>query len=125
MSEQNLDTKSRRLSRVEKTLREIIGQQLMTMTSFFEGALVTLVRVSCSPDLRHAQVFVSVFGDENDITDEEVLDVLEEHRAVIQHKIAKELPMKFCPKLKFVLDGSIEKLVHVSELLNESNTKGE
>ena len=111
------DAKSRRVSRVEKTLREIIGQHLSANLQLFEGALVSVVRVAASPDLRSAQVFVSVYGGD-EFSEDLVFDVLDEQRVVIQHKIAKELPMKFCPKLKFVLDGSIDKLVHVSEVLN-------
>lgn len=117
-----LDAKSRRVSRVEKTLREIIGGQLMSMNSLFEGILVTVVRVHCAPDLRNAQVFISLFNTEGEEDKDFVFDVLEEQRALIQHKIGKELPMKFCPKLRFILDGSIDKLVHVSELINESKT---
>lgn len=118
-----LGAKTRRQFRVEKTLREIIGQRFMSMNSLFGGAMVTVVRVSCGSDLRTAQVFVSVFNtnDEHDI--EDIFDVIEEQRSLIQHRIGKELPMKFCPKLKFVLDSSIDKLVHFSEVLNESKTK--
>lgn len=110
--------KSRRLSRVEKTLREIIGQHLSANLQLFEGALVSVVRISSSPDLRNAQVFVSIYGGP-DYAEDLVFDVLKDQRALMQHKIAKELPMKFCPKLKFVLDGSIDKLVHFSEVLNQ------
>ncbi len=115
--EDQLDSKNRRIVRVEKTLREIVGQSLLTMNSMFGGAMVTVVRVQCNSDLRLAKVFISVFG-ADDV--EDVLDELDEKRAYLQHKIAKELPMKFCPKLSFVLDDSIDKLVHFSEVLNES-----
>lgn len=111
------DAKSRRLVRVERILREIIGQHLAANLQRFEGALVSVVRVGASSDLRNAQVFISVYGGD-EYSEDLVFDVLDEQRAMIQHKIAKELPMKFCPKLKFVLDSSIDKLVHFSEVLN-------
>lgn len=115
-----LDSKSRRLVRVEKTLREIIGQSFLSMNSLFGGAMVTVVRVQCNSDLRLAKVYVSIFGTTDEDGVDDVFDALDEQRAMIQHKIAKELPMKFCPKLNFVLDESIDKLVHFSEVLNES-----
>lgn len=118
MSE-DFSSKSRRVSRVEKTLKEILGQYFIGLTSYFDGALVTVVRVSASADLKHADVFVSVYNGDF----EDVLDVLDEKRGQMQHKISKELPMKFCPKLKFVQDGSIEQLVHVSEVLNQERKK--
>ena len=122
MNDEKLDSKSRRLSRVEKSLREVLGQHMSANLQLFEGALVTVVRVSCSPDLRNAEAFISVYGgpSEDPAENEDIVfDVLDEQRTMMQHKISKELPMKFCPKLKFTLDGSIDKLVHFSEILNE------
>jgi len=118
------DAKFRRVTRVEKTLREIIGQHLSANLQLFEGALVSVVRVMSSQDLRNAKVYISVYGGDEDSVDL-VFDILDEQRAMIQHKIAKELPMKFCPVLKFELDDSIDKLVHVSEVLNASKKSEE
>ncbi len=117
---QTSDNKARRLSRIEKTLREIVGQKLLSMNSLFNGVMVTLVRVRCARDLRSAELFISLFNTEDDDAVEDVFDVLEEKRALLQHQVAKELPMKFCPKLTFTLDGSIDKLVHFSTVLNET-----
>ncbi len=115
--------KSRRVSRVEKTLSEVIGQYMSQMNHMFHGALVTLVRVSTSPDLRNAKVYISVFGGAEEGIADEVIYELEEMRPEIQRKIAKEIRMKFCPKLEFVMDDGIDKLSKVSEILNslESN----
>jgi ribosome-binding factor A len=111
------DAKFRRVSRVEKTLREIIAQHLSANLQLFEGALVSVVRVMSSQDLRGAEVYISVYGGD-EYSEDLVFDILDEQRPMIQHKIAKELPMKFCPVLKFVHDDSIDKLVHVSKILN-------
>lgn len=117
---QTSDNKERRLSRIEKTLREIIGQQFLSMNSLFGGVMVTLVRVSCARDLRSAEVFISLFNADDEDAIDDVFDVLEEKRSLLQHQVAKELPMKFCPKLKFTLDSSIDKLVHFSTILNKT-----
>lgn len=110
-------SKSVRVSRVEKSLREVLGKYLSSNSSLFEGALVTLVRVSCSPDLRNAAAFVSVYGGDEDL----VFEILEEQRPYMQNIVGKEIPMKYCPKIKFMLDGSIDKLVHISDILNEDS----
>lgn len=113
------DSKSRRVARVEKTLKEILAQYFTGLISYFDGALVTVVRVSASPDLKRAEVFVSVFNGDA----EEVFDLLEDKRPQMQHKISKELPMKSCPKLKFVLGGSIDKMIHITEVLNSEESE--
>lgn len=110
------DNKSRRLSRVEKTLSEVIGQYLSQVNHLFRGTLVTLVRVSVAKDLRDAKVFISVYGGDA----EDVFYELDEMRPEIQRKIAKEIRMKFCPKLDFVHDDGIDKLTKFSNLLNNA-----
>lgn len=109
--------RSKRVLRVEKSLRQILGEEINRKSSLFDGALVSLIEAKVSPDLRAAKIFVSVYGgDERD-----ALDTLEELRPFFQQKIGKELPMKFCPKLKFLVDQSVDRLVHVSEVLKKVN----
>jgi len=107
-----------RIDRVEQTLKEVLASKMISYASLFNGALVTVVRVDCSPDLKNAKVFLSVFG-----TDDEdyVFEQLADRRSQLQHEISKKIRMKFCPKIKFVKDGSIEKLVHVSSVLNSDS----
>lgn len=109
-------SKSKRVAKVEKSLQEILANYFIEISSLFEGALVSVIRVNAAADLRHAQVFVSVYGGDADF----VFDVLDEKRTQMQHKISKSLPMKFCPKLKFILDGSVDQLIHISEIVNSN-----
>ncbi len=109
-----------RIDRVEQTLKEVIAAKLASYSSLFSGALVTLVRVSCSPDLKNAQVFLSVFCSDESDCESEVFEQLEDRRVQLQHEISKKVRMKFCPRIKFIKDGSIDKLVQVSDVLNKN-----
>ncbi len=123
MIDGNLTTKSRRILRVEKVLRQIIGQYLMSINSLFNGVMVTVIKTTCTSDLKSANVYISIYNTNDNFNIEDIFNVLEERRALIQHKIGKELPIKFCPRLKFILDNSIDKLTHLSKLLNTSRVK--
>ena len=105
-----------RIDRVEQTLKQVLASKITSYTSLFGGALVTVVRVDCSPDLKNAKVFLSIFGAEDE---DEIFDQLDDRRAQLQHEISKKVRMKFCPKISFMKDESIEKLVHVSSILNK------
>lgn len=109
-------TSSSRIDRVEQTLKEVLANKMISYSSLFEGAIVTVVRVNCSPDLKNAKVFLSIFGSEDE---ESVFDQLEDRRSQLQHEISKKIRMKFCPRISFIKDGSIDKLVHVSNVLNK------
>ena len=90
---------------------------MISYTSLFDGALVTVVRLHCSSDLKSVKVFLSVFGSKNE---ENIFDQLENRRSQLQYEISKKIRMKFCPKISFIRDRSIDKLIHVSSVLNKN-----
>ena len=114
---EELPTKNRRVLRVEKEIREIVGLHLV---GGFHGELhgiVTISRVSVTADLRSARVNVSVIG-----TEEEQyasLAVLNKYSFEVQREISKSLPLRYCPKVKFFLDKSLEKVLKVEKILFE------
>jgi len=107
--------KNRRLLRVERELRDVIGRYLI---SGFRGELTGLVsvsRVQVSADLRIAWVFVSVMGTQQE--QEQSLESLREYAADVQAEIHRQLRMKFTPRIKFDLDRGLEKQLQVEETL--------
>lgn len=113
----NTTPKSVRVQKVEKELREIIGQVLPEMLYFDSGVLISVIRVEAASDLRTARVFVSVFPD--DAVDE-VMEELDAIRVDVQNQISRKIRMKYLPKIKWMNDHSVSQLVHVSKILNES-----
>ena len=111
---------SNRLDKVEQSLKEVLANKMITYSSSFHGALVTVLRVDCSPDLKNAKVYLSIFGTDDKEQEDEIFEELESRRAQLQHEISKKIRMKNCPRLKFYKDGAIDKLVHVSNVLNEN-----
>ena len=110
-------TASRRVQRVERELREIVGMYLLAGTKYPINGMVTVTRVSVSPDLRNARVFVTMMA-----TDEEKaenLEALKESTPDLQHQIHKQLPMKFCPKVKFEIDKGYDNVQLVEQRLKE------
>lgn len=108
---------SDRMRRVNEAVREVVSSGL-TGNEDAEGlGFVTVTGVDTSPDLRHAVVFVSVFGDEKQ--HETSLVALEELRPELQAEIAAHLRMKNTPILRFEYDDSVDRSMRVSELLEQ------
>ena len=106
-----------RMRRVDGVMREVIGATIGGELQDPRIGFVTVTAVETSPDLRNAQVHVSVLG-----SDEEKAETLKALRAahgVIQKAISTQLRMKRTPTLHFVYDDSIERADRLTRMMDE------
>jgi ribosome-binding factor A len=103
------------MRRVNEALREVLSARLAEGLKDPRIGFVTVTAVETSPDLRHARVYVSVLGDEQERADS--LVGLQSAHGVLQNAIAAELHMKRTPELRFVYDDTVEKGMRINELL--------
>src|SRR5215468_10583744 len=113
---------SERMRRVNEAVREVISEALGELKDPRIG-FVTVTGVETSPDLRHARVFVSVFGPER--KRQATLDGLTAAHGVLQARLARELRMKRTPQLAFEYDRTVEEGVRMSKLIDELSPDGE
>lgn len=106
-----------RMRRVNEAVREVVSSGLTRGAGNSELGFVTVTGVETSPDLRHAVVFVSVFGD--DQQRESSFATLEELRPDLQSEIATHLRMKNTPILRFEYDDSVDRGMRVTDLINQ------
>jgi ribosome-binding factor A len=105
-----------RLPRVNELIRRELGDLLSRETTF-PAKLVTIQQVDITPDLRHAHVYVSIIG-----TEEEVhasMAQLHKARPQLQRDLSKRVVLKFTPHLHFKLDVAAERGDRVLNILSE------
>lgn len=112
---------NRRVKRVEREIREVIARYLIAGFRGELRGLVSVSRVGMAKDLRSGRVFISVMGDPGDA--EISLDSLREFGREIQSEVDHQLKMKFCPKLSFYLDESMEHVLKVEKILKDISDK--
>jgi ribosome-binding factor A len=78
---------------------------------------VTLTGVQVSPDLRHARVFVSLMGSEEEKN--ESLAALNHAAGWIRHELGQRIRMKFLPDIVFSIDTSQEYGEHIDRLIEQ------
>lgn len=79
-----------------------------------KGVSLTIGEVRMSPDLKHANIFVSALGHK----DAKVFaDALNHASNYIRGLLARAIDSKFTPKLKFIGDESYDIALHIDELL--------
>ena len=78
---------------------------------------VSITDVEVSHDLRHAKIFVSVFGDAE--AKQRTMEGLERATGHIRSELGRRLSIRFIPEILFRLDDSIERGTRVASLLRE------
>ncbi|MGH2820604.1 MAG: 30S ribosome-binding factor RbfA [Actinomycetota bacterium] len=107
---------SQRLEKVQKLARQVLGEAIHDLKDPRVGfATVTHVRIS--PDLRHARVFVSVMGSEQDR--DQTMRGLESATAHLRAELGRQVRMKYLPELSFELDRGAETAQRMEEVFRE------
>jgi ribosome-binding factor A len=109
----------RRLERVGEELRAEISRVLRTEVADPRIALVTILRVDVSPDLRNALVFWSRIEAPGSPPVEAIAAGLESAAPFVRRQLAHALPLKRMPALTFRFDAAIEEGDRTLALLRE------
>jgi len=112
-----------RLVRVAEVLKRELSAAILREVPSSGGGLITVNSINVSPDLRHADVHVGVFG--TAAQQKAAMERLERHRVVLQTECAKRVVLKFTPHLHFRLDDSVVRGSRVLDILDELNVPEE
>ena len=108
----------RRVDRIEEQLRIEISQIMEREIHDPRVGLATVTRVKISPDLRHARVYISALGNEEE--HKKTIQGLRSAASYIRHSLSKRLDhMKRIPELVFDYDESVEEGFRIEKLLEE------
>ena len=107
-----------RLERVNALLRREIGEALYKVFAgeSIDLAAITVTNVRCARNLREATVSISIFGHDNERP--VLLRQLAKKAKELQSLINRDLTLKYTPRLRFSLDGSVEKGDRVLDVLS-------
>ncbi len=114
----------RRKLRVNGLLRAEISELLQRQVKDPRlGVFVTVTEVVSSADLRHAKVFVSILGSEQE--KKEALRALTAASGFLRKQLSERLVLRRIPELNFVEDVSIKQGAHILELIKQVATEEE
>lgn len=82
---------------------------------------VTVTEVRMSRDLKHARVYVSIFG--GDEQTRESFDALRRASGFLRSQIGRRLELRHVPELRFTLDETLDTSERIEALLGESATQ--
>lgn len=105
-----------RKERLEKMILMIIGDSLLKDVKDPRIGFVTVTDVELNKDKSVATVLVSIMGD--DKTKQKTMTGLNSAKGYLQHAIGKNIQMRNTPKIRFLIDTSIEEGSEMVNILN-------
>lgn len=116
---------SQRTEKVQKLARQVLGEEIQNLKDPRVG-FTTVTAVRITPDLRHARVFVSVLGSEDERRD--TMAGLESAKPFLRTELGRQMRTKYLPELVFELDTGAEEAQRLDQILHrihERDASGE
>jgi ribosome-binding factor A len=108
---------SQRQLRVGEIVRHAIADILSRgdlQDETFARAFVTIPEVRMSPDLKIANVLVTVHQKQDE---KSVLAAFDKHKGVIRREVARRVNLKFAPDVRFRIDDRLDAVARIDALL--------
>ncbi|HLB75269.1 MAG TPA: 30S ribosome-binding factor RbfA [Sedimentisphaerales bacterium] len=111
---------SRRQERVARVIKEVVSNAIARHLSDprIDG-FVSITHVDMSPDLRNAEVYLSIFGKDASAQNKTFL-AIDHAKARIQSMVAGKLQSRFCPVLRFHKDEQFKKTLEIMRLIDQA-----
>jgi ribosome-binding factor A len=106
---------SDRMRRVDEAVRQVLSDAVAHDLQDPRIGFVTMTSVKTTSDLRHARVYVSVLG-----TDEQraaTLAGLASAHGALQRRLARDLRMKRTPTLEFLYDDTTDRAMRLEQII--------
>jgi ribosome-binding factor A len=110
------------MRRVDEAVRQVLSDAVAQDLQDPRIGFVTMTSVKTSPDLRHARVYVSVLGDDEQRAS--TLAGLSSAHGALQRRLARELRMKRTPTLEFIYDDTTDRAMRLNEVIEREVGEG-
>ena len=113
----------KRSQRVQELLLEEISKLIQSGLKDPRVGFSTLTRVEVSDNLKHATVFVSVMGSEEEKN--QTLEALKNAKGFIRNYLGKNLYLKYLPELEFKKYKNAEHVQKITRILKDLRPKSD
>ena len=112
-----------RLNRINEELKKEISQIIsFELKNPDITGLISVTKVKITPDLKYAQVYVSMINSKNE---EKTINALKQASGFIRSLLAKRINLRITPELVFKKDDSMEYGMKIDAILKDLNSKKE
>lgn len=108
-----------RTRRVEEQLRRDLAELIRHEIKEPGLGMISIAEIRVSPDLNHAQVYVSILQDDEDII-EYSLETLQAYAGKLRHLLGKRMHIRRVPELVFIYDDLIQRGTALGHVIEEA-----
>jgi len=108
---------SYRQDQLGELIAEELSDLIRTRMKDPRVGFASITKVQVSGDLRHARVYVSVMGEDDD--QRATIKALDHANGFLRHELAQRLTIRYTPEISFKLDESIARGAHLLDLLRQ------
>jgi len=98
---------------IQKEISEILQKQIKNTQLGF----VTITEVKVTDDLRHAKVYFTIYGSEQERISTEKL--LKRKTSFVRYLVGQRIKLRYTPEIVFQYDETIERATRIDELINK------
>lgn len=106
-----------RRRRVAELVREEVAMMIQKGLKDPRIGFVSVTAARMSPDLKYANVYVSLFGDEQD--KKSSLIGLRNSAGWVRRELGKKLRLRYTPQVRFFEDASLDDVFHLEEVFKQ------
>jgi ribosome-binding factor A len=107
----------KRSEQLEKSLIREINNIIYRKINDPRIKFVTITRVKVSSDLKYADIFVTIFNDEDQ--QKKALKGLKNATKFIRGELGKDLKIRYVPNIKFIIDEDLEHQYKLLKIITE------
>jgi len=102
-----------------RLIKEVVSEAILSHLSDPRiTGIVTVTRVAVTPDMRNADVYVSIYA-ASDSEKDRTFEAITHARARIQSLLAAAIQSKFCPTLRVHKDEQFQKMLETMRLIDQ------
>jgi ribosome-binding factor A len=109
--------KSYRKERLNESIKELLGELILSRIKDPRVGLVTITGVDVAADLTTAKVYYSVMGSEEERADSKA--GLESAKNFMRKTVSRELKLRNTPEFVFVYDDALDRSMRIEEQLKK------
>ena len=107
----------KRSERVSTEIQRVVTGYLQKELDRDECGLITITDAVISDDLKHARIFYSVYGSEED--KERIAELFKKILPAVRKHIGSKIRLRFTPEIAFEYDSSVEYAARIEGLINQ------
>jgi len=111
----------KRSERVQELLLKEISTLIQKGLKDPRIGFATVTTVELTNNLKHAKVYISVFGTESEQCD--TITGLTNASGFIRSSLGKDLNLRYIPVLEFILDETAKRVARINKIINELHSK--